>query len=124
MADEITATSGLVVNKTNGPKFTIPTNSQRITLAGSRFSAGIQDIGTGSHEALTVIADQTTAGWAHFKNLDATNYVEIGVDVSSTFGPLIRLDAGEECTVHITTKNVYAKANTGAIKLQYEILEP
>lgn len=124
MAQEITATCGLTVNKTNGPVFTMSSSSQRIDLSGSRYSGGIQDIGTSAHEALTIISDQSTSGWSYFKNLDATNYLEIGRDVAAAFSPVLRLNAGEVCVCRVTTTALYAKANTGACKLQYMILEP
>ncbi len=124
MTAEIKATSGLTVSKTNGPVASFNTTTQSIDLAGNKFSAGCLSIGTGSHEALTIGADQSTGRWAYFKNLDATNYVEIGVDVAATFGPLLRLAAGQSCVCPVTTTAVYAKANTGAVILQYFILEP
>lgn len=124
MANEISVSAGITVSKTNGPKVSFPSETKQIDLSGARFSSAVQDIGTSSHEALTIVADQSTAGWAYFRNLDATNYVEIGVDVGATFGPLLRLYPGQFTVVRLTTTAVYAKANTAAVKLQYFILEP
>lgn len=120
MAQEITATVGLSVSKTNGPVFTYGTQAQKIDLSGSRYSAGVQDIGT-TVEQVVIASDMSTAGWCVFKNLDATNYVEIGASNGTPY--FLRLNAGESCVVRLTTTTFYAKANTSAVKLQFMLLE-
>ena len=124
MANEISVSCGITVSKTNGPKASFPSETKQIDLAGTLYSSAVQVIGTGSHEALTIVADQSTAGWAYFRNIDATNYVEIGVDVGATFGPLLRLYPGQFTVTRLTTTAVYAKANTSSVSLQYFILQP
>lgn len=49
------------------------------------------------------LSQLTTPGWAHVKNLDATNYVQVGVWDSNTsrFYPLLRLLAGESVVVRL-----------------------
>lgn len=122
MADEITITSGMTC--TNGSlRVNVPTKSYRATQATGRACANTQDIGT-THEALAFGSDIATAGFAVFTNLDATNYVEIGVVVAGTFYPAIRVSPGEQQgPVRFASLSVYAKANTAPVKLKYDMLE-
>lgn len=62
-----------------------------------------------------------TTGFAVFQNLDATNYVEIGAwdGVGSVFWPFIRLKAGEQGMMRLSTNPPYALANTGSVKIFY-----
>ena len=85
-------------------------------------AAGIASIGFAAHEAI-VMGDVSTAGWAYFKNLDSTNFVALGVDVSGTFYPLAKLKAGQYCVVPLGTSAPYAKADTAAVQLHYRIYE-
>lgn len=79
--------------------------------------AGVQIIGT-TYEQITV-GDITSAGPAGFKNLDSTNYVQIGVEVAAAFHPLHRLPAGKSELVWLEPGiSYYAKANTAAVKLK------
>lgn len=85
-------------------------------------AAGVPTIGTSAHEALPM-QDVSTAGWARFKNLDSTNYVQIGVDSTGTFIPMLKLKALESCVVRLATNAPYAKANTASVQLDYEIFQ-
>lgn len=85
-------------------------------------ASGCASIGT-TQEAL-VLQDVSSLGWARFENLDTTNYVEIGVVVSATFYPFIKLLAGEFVFTRLGTAVVpYARANTAAVQLDYEIFQ-
>lgn len=91
------------------------------TQSANGCCSGHPSIGTASHEALPVV-DVGTAGWAFFKNLDSTNYVEIGTDATGTFVPFLKLLAGESSgPIRLATSAPYAKANTAAVKLEYAI---
>jgi len=80
-------------------------------------SNGVQEIGT-SHE-LVGITDITNKGFTYFGNLDTTNYVEIGVDVSATFYPIAKLSPGESAIMRLSPSvAVYAQANTAAVRLE------
>jgi len=82
----------------------------------------VQGIGFATHAALDM-GSLTTAGYAVFQNLDDTNYVEVGVDGAGTFYPLIKLEAGEQACLRLTTSSPYAQANTAAVDLLYVIYE-
>lgn len=90
--------------------------------AAPTVASGCASIGT-TQEAL-VLQDVSSLGWARFENLDTTNYVEIGVVVSATFYPFIKLLAGEFVFTRLETAVVpYARANTAAVQLDYEIFQ-
>lgn len=119
MADEIRLTTYMTVRNSNLTRDWKPTE-QRITQAVSRAAGGVQNVGT-THEAVAV-GDISTLGWAHFANLDSTNYVELGLDVAAAFVPMARLNAGEKCLLRLAQGiTLYAKANTAAVLLDYEI---
>jgi len=99
--------------------------NKSITLsAAAPAPAGLtQAIGFAAHEALTV-GDVGTLGWAWFRNLDATNFVQIGVDVAATFYPLVRLNAGEAGCFRLAHGiTAYAQADTGAVVLEKLIMD-
>jgi hypothetical protein len=85
-------------------------------------ASGIASINHAAHEAIAM-GDVATAGWAWFENLDDTNYVELGVVVSATFYPFAKLKAGEGFPLRLGTNTPYAKADTAAVKLKYEIYD-
>ncbi len=121
MANEIKVTTYLKCTNSyfvdNWVPSEVSVNQSAIGAAG-----GVQTIGT-SAEALGV-ADLVTVGYARFRNMDATNYVQIGPYVSGTFHPAIKLKPGDPATLRLDPTNPwYAKANTAAVKLQYMIFE-
>jgi hypothetical protein len=69
------------------------------------------------------LSDVATLGVALFKNLDLTNYCELGVYVSSTFYPFAKLKAGESYPVRLAMANtaLYARANTATVNLEYRV---
>tara|TARA_R100001086_G_scaffold169725_5_gene92520 strand:+ start:5450 stop:5815 length:366 start_codon:yes stop_codon:yes gene_type:complete len=121
MADEISYTASLAINATNFVESFTP-GKLSIDLASTAGSGGSQVIGTG-HEAIAK-GDTAAGGVAFFRNLDETNYVEIGLEVSSAFQPMVKLLAGEYALMRLATADVFAKANTANINLQYRMLSP
>ncbi len=121
MANEITITSGLAVVKSN-IDFTTGIATKQATLTGSRYIRNVQAVGT-TYEAVT-IGDVSSAGYAYFKNLDSTNYVEIGREVSSAFYELVRIDAGMTAgPFKLATTSIFGRANTAAVNLEVTIFE-
>lgn len=94
-------------------------NQQKDVVATARVQ-GVQDIGT-SEEAI-VLGDVATDGGAFFaRNLDATNFVEIGL----TGSYVIKLKPGEFCFLSgVSDKDLYARANTAAVKISYALFSP
>jgi len=117
MANEITLNLQLDYSKSGAVlKRTV---SMNVTVTGDSLTHGVQSVGT-SEEALTISADIGTPGYTFLKNLDATNYIEVG----STTGVYdIRLKAGEIALYRHNSAALYAKANTAACLLEYLVIE-
>ena len=110
--------------------FNWPNATTTVTASGSHVYQNSQDIPTtSSGTALVVGAGVATLGWALFLNLDATNFVDIGLQVSGTFYPLMRCPpflAGKSppAQLRITPGiTLYARADTAICTLQYAIIE-
>lgn len=120
MADEITIDARLRCTNNN-----LVLDHKAIGLqwdmSGTNMSAQVQSIAT-SHEVIE-FGDISTAGWAFFRNVDATNYVEIGLEVSSTFYAFMKLEPGEAAVLRLGGTGIYAQADTAAADLQYVLLE-
>jgi hypothetical protein len=95
----------------------------KIDMAGTHYGVCAQAIGT-TQEALAINSDIATNGVTWLRNLDATNYIEVGVVVSATFYPLLKLKAGEAQVIRLATGvTAYAKANTATAILEHAVLE-
>ena len=124
-ANALKVTTSMTLANGNLEGFTIPSRTQSITqtTAAPFRVGGTQSIGYAAHETLD-ITGVTTLGWCNFRNRDAANYVEIGVDVAATFYPLVRLNAGEECVFRLAQGiTPYAQANTAAVILERTIID-
>lgn len=130
MADEIKINASLQINDVNLIEAYIPGSlsiSFDSAAASSRFgSGGVLDVGT-SVEQVTQ-GDTTDGGVFFFRNIDETNYVEIGItsdDTSGgTFYPFLKLRAGEYSIGRLSNATIFAKANTAAVNLQFRMLSP
>lgn len=125
MSDEITVAAQIQLANGDLDSFQISTGSLKFdqdTAAPVRV-AGTQIIGFAAHEAVT-ITDLTTLGWCYFRNRDATNFVQIGVDVGATFYPLVRIEPGEIALFRMSQGiTPYAQADTAAVILERVILD-
>lgn len=124
MANEITSNFSLSVNKGS---FTFSRSlSKQITISASspNVAGGTQSIATTAAGEAVGLGDVATNGIAYFVNLDATNYVEIGIQNGGTFYPLIRLNAGEGGVMRLAQGVApYARANTSAVVMEYHIFD-
>lgn len=117
MANELNLMCGLVFNKANGN--VNRRDSIIVSVTGDSFSHNIQSVGT-TEEEVAQGADLGTPGYVWLKNLDSTNYIEIG----STTGVYdIKLKAKELALYRHNSETIYAKANTAACLLEYIIIE-
>jgi hypothetical protein len=127
MADEIDVGYHLSLNKSAGTgtlKFEkeVKRGRQLDDQSTAKKVSNTQTVGT-THEALA-LGDVTTPGWSVFTNLDATNFVEIGIDVTGTFHPFVKIKPGvEHPPVYLNTTAPYARADTADVELDYTILE-
>lgn len=94
----------------------------KVDMAGTAFANFVQNIGT-SYEQVVVPAAISTAGYAFFKNLDATNYVEVGLQVSSAFQTFMKLKPGESGVLRLATTSFFARAHTAAVNLEIGMLQ-
>lgn len=116
MADELGIS--LSINYTKDKVTLARTINQKITVSGADYSDQTQDVGNGEHEALSINADIGTAGMVQLRNLDSTNFVEVGIEVSSTFYPLLKLKPGEAQWFRLSSGAPFVKASTAPVKIQ------
>lgn len=88
----------------------------QVTVTSNYISSGIASVGT-VDETIS-LGDVSTVGFIFLKNLDDTNFVEIGSDGSSY--PL-KLKAGEALLTRWNAAAIHAKADTATVNLQYKI---
>lgn len=122
MAGTVTINTGLKAVLDTGE--TLVSKSGRNSnydLAGSRSYANVQIVGT-AYEAIAFGADLATKGWATFRNLDPTNFVELGLEVSAAFYAFAKLLPGEECVFPIGG-TLFAKADTAPCDLEVVAVE-
>lgn len=115
MSAELTA--NIVINFAKGGAEITKSVGTTVTVAGTKYQTGIQNIGTS--DATLDKGDVGTIGFVYLKNLDATNYCDFGAD--GTNYPL-RLNAGEFGYFRWNGA-VHAKAHTAATDVEYVILE-
>lgn len=115
MADELSITARMNFRK-GGAKVN-RTENISVDITGDAFSHEIQSIPT-SNTALTEGAAVGTPGYVFIKNLDATNYVTVGLTASYA----IKLLAGEVALFRAAGA-IYALANTAACLVEYVIVE-
>ena len=93
--------------------------SIKVDVAGDAFTHEVQNIAT-SEETLGQGADLGTPGYIFIKNLDSTNFVEVG----STTGVYdLKLLAGEIAIYRHNSATVFAKADTATVNLEYLLIE-
>ena len=117
MANELSLSVSLAFSK--GGASVARSEGIQVTVTGDAFSHEVQEIGT-VEEALAQGSELGTPGYIFIKNLDSTNYVEIG----STTGVYdIKLKAGEVCLYRHNSATVYAKSNTATCNVEYVLIE-
>ena len=92
-----------------------------VDVTGDAFTHEVQEVGT-TREELAQGADLGTPGYIVIKNLDSTNYVEVGPSDDDT-SYCIKLLAGEVAIYRHDSATVYAKANTAAVLCEYLLIE-
>jgi hypothetical protein len=126
MANEITMTGRLRV--ANGSLCNHDSGTRAISItqntAAPARTGGTQTIGTAAAGEALDIGDLTTNGCAFFRNCNATQFVEIGIQHGGTFYPLVRLNAGESFPCRLAQGiTPYARANTADVILEADIYD-
>jgi hypothetical protein len=94
-----------------------------VTMTGDSWCAENQDIGFAAHEAIEK-GDVGTPGQCYFRTHGPTNYVTLGIVVSGTYYPVIRMRADEDCRFRLdSSATLYAKADTASCEVEKVILE-
>jgi hypothetical protein len=123
LANEITHTGQLQVTKGSLAYSRSATYKATLTDANGLNSEGAKSIPTTAAGTALPMGDVTTAGMSFFRNLDANNYIELGVQVAGTFYPFAKLKPGEVFTGRLGTVAPYARANTAAAVLEFAIFQ-
>ena len=120
MATELNFSVSVTYNKSG-------VNTARAVLASAEDLTGagtvqaIKLVGFAAAEALALGGVTTPGGVAWFKNLNATNFVQIGFD-DTGFVPIAKLLPGE-CALIPLVNAPWAQADTGACLLEYQIFD-
>ncbi len=99
--------------------------SVAVSMTGTTYASGAVEYPTTAAGTAISLDGVTTAtmGYAFFRNLDATNYIEIGIQTGGVFYAFAKLLAGEVAVVRLNQTNApYARANTASVRLAYSIL--
>lgn len=122
MANEITITTGMTVTKNSTTNRYDVLNEQH-DMTGSIRVDNVQTIGT-TYEAIYK-GDIGTIGFAQFTNLDSTNYVDIGREISAAFEAFIRVMPGKTSPPIKTSAltALYGRANTAACNVRCVLIE-
>lgn len=122
MANEISYSLSLSVAK--GSLSDSKSTSGTANMNGTHYAGGAMNVPTTAGGTVIPLGSVATTGFTWLRNLDGTNYVEIGVQVAGTFYPLLRLKPGEPQVVRFSPSQApYALANTAAVALEYRIIE-
>jgi hypothetical protein len=120
MANEITTRTILSVANGNLNK-TLINRQKKLNQSTARYNGGVLSIGT-THEAIP-LGDVATPGHSEFWNLDGTNFIQLGIVVSGTFYPVIRMKADEDARFRIDpTATLYAKADAAPCDMDSAVL--
>ena len=124
MANEVTVTATLVYSDGSVASFTRTLSALGVTVTTKKFIHHVQSIGT-SEEALDLGELVAPLGWAWFKNLDSTNYVEVRMATGAS-NDHVRMNAGEPALFRFGSDVTapFAIANASAVLLEYIIVLP
>jgi len=122
VANEITYQLQSLLNN-GGLSDNYSSGSVAVDQASAKMVRNVQTIGTAAAGEALSMGDVTTAGVAVLKNLDDTNYVEVGRSIGGNFEAFLKLKPGESALCRLATSAPYAKANTADVELDYRIYE-
>lgn len=115
MANELNLAIVLAFSK-GGASLNINESCQ-LDVTGDAYVRGVQEIGT-SEEYFFPLLDISTRGYMYIKNLDDTNFIEVGLTASYA----IKVPPGGICLFQANGA-IYAKADTANCLTEYAIVE-
>jgi hypothetical protein len=120
-ADELSVSMGWTYNK-GGRARTLAATTVKYDIAGAAVIENVQSVSTNASGDALVLGGVTDPGFGYFKNLDATNYIEVGsFDVNTNFVSFLELKAGEKAIVFLSVAAPRARSHTAAVRLDYVI---
>lgn len=122
MANEITVTAQLRVIEGNLDTQRQGAANVQFDITGAKVDSGVQNIGT-SEENIALV-NVSNPAWCYIRNLDATNYVQVGQDDTSVMKELIRLppDGFTVFPMDAGLSALRCKANAAACDVYYVIV--
>ena len=128
MADEATINSSLQIIKGTTLEYRSLPGSFTADVAGTNGpSPGSFTVSSASTGTSPDLSQFTTPGYVRFRNLDPTNFVEIGLLISATFQQLFEMLPGETYVMrfsrNITDAEVRFFADTADCIISVEALE-
>lgn len=109
---------------TAGIKVGVPFEVIQFTPAVQGYFHDTPAIPTTAGGTVLAVTNITSFGYAYFKNLGPTNYVEIGPESGGAIIPLIRLKAGRTAWLPLKPGvAMRALANTAAVALEVMVFE-
>lgn len=123
MANEIKAAATLKVDNGNA-SFARTISEVNFTQSAAGGNGSIMSVPTTAAGTAVPLGSLTggTLGWAIFRNTDATNFVEIGIQTGGVFYSFGKLLAGEFALIPLSVANApYTRADTAAVNLEFWI---
>jgi len=100
---------------------TFPTETLTITQGTARLFDNVVPCTTS--DTAQTFTNVTTLGWCRIKNLDATNYVDIGPTAAAAIVPFMRLKATETAYLRLTPGiTLRTQANTATCNVHFTVL--
>lgn len=119
MANELTVTSAISFTKA-GVQID-KASSPQVSVSGTPYQGSVISVST--TEAALPLGNVSTLGYLWLNNIDATNYIEVGVVVSATFYPVVRVNRGESAVFRLAQGiTPYVRAHTATSSLEYLLL--
>jgi hypothetical protein len=120
MVDELTIKTQITFEKGDVKMKQGPT-TLTLDVSGEDAIRATQSIGFAAAENIAK-GEITTPGYMWVRNLDDTNFVDIGYD-DTGFKNVVQLKAGEEALFRLAQATPQAKADTAAVRIEYIIIE-
>ena len=126
MANEITVSGLLKILKGNHTE-SQNTGSIRFDQTTQGAFSSVVDVGTSIEEVTFGDIALANVGWTFVRNLDVTNYVDIGptTDSATTIQEFARLEAGEFALFRMfpSIEGFAARANIASCKVKFMVLK-
>ena len=111
MASELSITGRFYYSK-GGAIIDRQTGTTQFDISGTEIKTGVVSIATSD----TTVTIPSAPGYCYVKNLDATNFIQVGPDATNWF---LKLKAGQWSIFPINGTALHAKADTSACNLEF-----